>query len=485
MPEHSPILSAIQRHAAETPHAVALISAAKERVTYAALYEKIVQAAAFLQSHGLRKGDRIALSARTELDFIYVYFAAHLLDVVDVVVDANANPKKLAYILDLTKPRLAFGFETEVCVSLKYDQIDYGRPLQAVDEQSMSADDTADIVFTTGTTGLPKGVMLSHFNIFSSADNINGFIGNTEHEVEVLGLPLCHSFGLGRLRCTLIKGATMVLVGSFANLKLFFNAMDEFHATGFGMVPAVWAYIRKFSGTRISKFAGQLKYIEIGSAAMPVDSKKELCELFPNTRICMHYGLTEASRSAFMEFHENMDRLNTIGKPVSAKVDIRIFDENGRILPDGEQGEICVKGNMVTKSYYRPEENANAFFGDYFRTGDVGYRDTDGNFYLAGRRKELINVGGKKVSPQEVEDAVCSLGVEDCICVGMEDPNGILGEVPKVYIVKNGTDMPFDEIRRKLVPLLEDYKIPAAFDWIDEIPKTSSGKKQRLSLRNP
>ena len=254
MPEHSPILSAIQRHAAETPQAVALISAAKERVTYAALYEKIVQAAAFLQSHGLRKGDRIALSARTELDFIYVYFAAHLLDVVDVVVDANANPKKLAYILDLTKPRLAFGFETEVCVSLKYDQIDYGKRLESADGQSMAADDTADIVFTTGTTGLPKGVMLSHFNIFSSADNINGFIGNTEHEVEVLGLPLCHSFGLGRLRCTLIKGATMVLVGSFANLKLFFNAMDEFHATGFGMVPAVWAYIRKFSGTRPAVF---------------------------------------------------------------------------------------------------------------------------------------------------------------------------------------------------------------------------------------
>ncbi len=485
MPEHSPILSAIERHAAEKPQAVALVSASKEHVTYAALSEKVKQAAAFLQAHGLRKGDRIALSARTELDFIYIYFAAHLLDVVNVVVDANANPKKLAYILELTKPRLAFGFETDACISLKYDQIDYGKPFESLDGQSMSADDTADIVFTTGTTGVPKGVMLSHFNIFSSADNINGFIGNTEDDVEVLGLPLCHSFGLGRLRCTLIKGATMVLVGSFANLKLFFNAIDEFHATGFGMVPAVWAYIRKFSGTRISKFASQLKYIEIGSAAMPIDSKKELCELFPNTRICMHYGLTEASRSAFMEFHENMDRLNTIGRPVSDKVDIRIFDENGKILSDGEQGEICVKGNMVTKSYYRPEENANAFFGDYFRTGDIGYRDADGNLYLSGRKKELINVGGKKVSPQEVEDAVCSLGVEDCICVGMDDPNGILGEVPKVYIVKNGTTMPFEEIRKKLMTLLEDYKIPAAFDWIDEIPKTSSGKKQRLSLRNP
>lgn len=484
MLEHSPILSAIHRHAVEATQAVALVSATKQRVTYADLFGRIVQAAAFLRECGLRKGDRIALSAQTELDFIYVYFAAHLLDVVNVVVDANANPKKLAYILELTKPKLAFGFETDACISLKYSEIDYGKQFESSDEMTMSADDTADIVFTTGTTGLPKGVMLSHFNIFSSADNINGFIGNTKDDTEVLGLPLCHSFGLGRLRCSLIKGATMVLVGSFANLKLFFNAMDEFHATGFGMVPAVWAYIRKFSGTRISKFAGQLKYIEIGSAAMPVDSKKELCELFPNTRICMHYGLTEASRSAFMEFHENMDRLNTIGRPVSDKVDIRIFDENGKELPDGEPGEICVKGNMVTRSYYRPEENANAFFGEYFRTGDVGYHDADGNFYLSGRRKELINVGGKKVSPQEVEDAICSLGVEDCICVGMEDPNGILGEVPKVYILKNGTDMTFDEIRKKLVPLLEDYKIPAAFEWIDEIPKTSSGKKQRLSLRN-
>lgn len=483
MLEHSPILSIIQRHATKSSQAVALISSSKEQVTYADLLERIVKAAAFLQAKGLQKGDCIALSAQTELDFIYFYFAAHLLDVVNVVVDANANSKKLAYILDITKPKLAFGFETEKCVSLKYSQVEYRKQLEPVDVKSMSADDTADIVFTTGTTGLPKGVMLSHFNIFSSADNINGFIGNTEQEVEVLGLPLCHSFGLGRLRCTLIKGATMVLVGSFANLKLFFGAMEEFHATGFGMVPAVWAYIRKFSGTRISRFAGQVKYIEIGSAPMPLDSKKELCKLFPNTRICMHYGLTEASRSAFMEFHENMDRLNTIGKPVSAKVDIQIFDVNGKILPDGEQGEICVKGNMVTKSYFRPEENVNAFFGDYFRTGDIGYRDTDGNFYLSGRKKELINVGGKKVSPQEVEDAICSLGVEDCICIGMDDPNGILGEVPKVYIVKNGTNMPFEEIRRNLASLLEDYKIPVAFEWIDEIPKTASGKKQRLSLK--
>ncbi len=179
MLEHSPILSAVHKHAVESPQAVALVSASKERVTYAALFEKILQAAAFLQESGLRKGDCIALSAQTELDFIYVYFAAHLLDIINVVVDANANPKKLAYILDLTKPKIAFGFETENCVSLKYDQIDYGKQSESSDEVTMSADDTADIVFTTGTTGQPKGVMLSHFNIFSSADNINGFIGNT------------------------------------------------------------------------------------------------------------------------------------------------------------------------------------------------------------------------------------------------------------------------------------------------------------------
>lgn len=470
MVEHSPILQCVWRHAGSQPDKTALVWN-DEAVSYRQLKSRILSAAAALQSMGLVPKDCIGIVARKGLDFVYTYLGAQLIGVVNVVLDPEANEKRLAYIRSLTKPKL---------IVKTLDLVDGAIPTPVA---GLSQEDTADIVFTTGTTGAAKGVLLTHFNIFSSADNINGFIGNGPDEVEILGLPLCHSFGLGRLRCTLLKGATLIVLPSFANIKVFFAAIEKYHATGFGMVPAIWAYIRKFSGTRIAKYAPQIKYIEIGSAAMPLESKKELCELFPTTRICHHYGLTEASRATFMEYHACVDDLRTIGRETSAKVEIKIFDENGIEVLQGESGEICIKGNMVMKGYFKPEETAAAHFGEYFRTGDEGYRAPNGNLYLVSRKKELINVGGKKVSPVEVEDEIIALGVEDCVVVGMPDPDGILGEVPKAYVLRGGTTLALDEIKAGLVGKLEPYKIPVSWDWVDAIPKTTSGKKQRLQLK--
>lgn len=470
--EHSPIVRRISEIAATTPDKIALI-ADDAFISYKTLLARILAAAHYIQSKGFAKGDCVALTATKKLDFIYTYFGAHVADVTVVVVDPESNPKKMDYILGLTKPR----------ATIAYEDIDFDSGKTPVAVAGASDQDVADIVFTTGTTGNPKGVCLSHFNIYSSAANINEFIGNGSDEIEVLGLPLCHSFGLGRLRCTFLKGATMVVVGSFANVRAFFAAIEKHHATGFGMVPAVWAYIRKISGTRIAKYAPQIKYIEIGSAAMPLASKQELCQLFPTTRICHHYGLTEASRSAFMEYHSSPD-LNTIGKEVCDKVEIKVFDENGAEMPQGQSGEICVKGNMVMKGYFLAEETATAFVNGYFRTGDEGYRAADGNLYLVSRKKEMINVGGKKVSPVEVEDMVLSMGgIEDCGCIGIPDPNGIMGEVPKLFVQQPGCTRTLDEISAFLKTHLEIYKQPVAYEWIDSIPKTSSGKKQRLQLR--
>lgn len=470
---HSPLLNAIAAHAAAAPNKVALVFADKA-VSYAQLMRSIASAAALFQKKGLLAGDTLAIRANKGLDFVYAYFGAQMIGVTNVVLDPEANEKRLEYILSLTQPKLMVG---------DADFVFEEGAEPASPTKSLSKEDVAEIVFTTGTTGDAKGVLLSHFNIFSSADNINNFIGNGADEVEVLGLPLCHSFGLGRLRCTLLKGATLVVLPSFANVKAFFAAIEKYQATGFGMVPAVWAYIRKFSGTRIAKYASQIKYIEIGSAAMPLESKKELCELFPTTRICHHYGLTEASRATFMEYHECGEDLKTIGREASDQVSIRIFNEQGVEVPNGEPGEMCVKGNMVTKGYLKPEHNEYAFFGEYFRTGDGGYRAANGNLYLVSRLKELINVGGKKVSPIEVEDVIIALGVEDCVVVGVPDPDGILGEVPKCYVLKGGTTMTFAEIQSALQGRLESYKIPTLWDWIEIVPKTSSGKKQRLQVK--
>ena len=468
---HSPILSALWGHAKDAPAKAALIWN-DATVNYGEFRDKIVEAADYLMSKGIRSGDCLGIVAKKGLDFVYLYFAGQLIGAVNVVLDPEANAKRLEYIAEMTKPRV---------IVERVEGVEKVEKVERVER--LGEDDPAEIVFTTGTTGAAKGVVLTHANIYGSASNINSFIGNGPNEVEILGLPLCHSFGLGRLRCTLLKGATLVVLPSFANVKAFFAAIEKYQATGFGMVPAVWAYIRKFSGTRIAKYASQIKYIEVGSAAMLLESKKELCELFPTTRICHHYGLTEASRATFMEYHECGEDLKTIGREASDQVSIKIFNEQGVEVPNGESGELCVKGNMVTKGYLKPEDNEHAFFGEYFRTGDGGYRAANGNLYLVSRLKELINVGGKKVSPVEVEDAIISLGVEDCVVVGVPDSDGILGEVPKCYVLKGGTSLSFDEIRAAIVGKLEPYKIPLFWDWIDSVPKTSSGKKQRLQLK--
>ena len=482
---HSPLLCDIAGHALSTPDKTALV-AGDERVSYQLLLSNIRAASIYLHSLGLGPGDRIVLSAQKELEFVYLYFAAHLCGVVNVVVDSAAPRDRLDYIVDVTRPAMLFGdgLVIDKCRCVSYDDINLVPDIDGVlSVPSITADDVADIMFTTGTTGSPKGVCLTHANIAGSAANTNGFIGTTADDIEALALPLSHSFGLGRLRCVLTVGATLVLVGNFANLKSFFSVLESERITGFGMVPAVWQYIKRLSGRRIARFADQLNYIEIGSAALPLEDKHLLMELFPKTRLCMHYGLTEASRAMFTEFHGNASNLQTVGRPASPLVEAMVCDDSGNLLPDGTEGEICVRGNMVSRSYFLPQDNEEAYFGDWFRTGDWGHRDSQGNFYLTGRLKEMINVGGEKVSPVAVEEAIISLGIADCACVAVPDPSGVLGEVPKAYLVKGESALTFDEIRQRLSGLLPAHEIPAQWEWIDRIPRTSSGKIQRLQLK--
>lgn len=482
MYKHSSLLSAVMQNTQVFADKTAVIMNGKE-VSYRELGINIRKAASVLDAMGIKAGDRIVLSAHKDVEYIYLYLGAHILGVTNVIVDAESNEERLHYIEEKVQPKSCFGYQSVQFPSCLFTDLG----LEEAEEyngcvEGLSKSDIAEILFTTGTTGAPKGVCLSYYNIYSSASNINEFIGNTSEDIELLGLPICHSFGMGRIRCTLIKGATIAILSNFANVRAFLKAIEQYHVTGFGVVPAAWAYIRKMSGTRISKYAPQIRYIEIGSAAMPLDTKKEMLEMFPGTRICMHYGLTEASRNCFQEFHD-VEHMDSIGKPVCDKVDVKIFDENGTEMPTGEKGELCVRGNMVLTRYLEESDTKNAFFGEYFRTGDCGYKNADGYIYLLGREKELINVGGKKVSPMEVEDAIIALGVGDCVCVPMKDDNGIMGELVFCYVLKDSTTLTFEQIAEQLADKLEVYKRPVAYEWIDKIPMTASGKKQRLQIK--
>jgi long-chain acyl-CoA synthetase len=217
---------------------------------------------------------------------------------------------------------------------------------------------------------------------------------------------------------------------------------------------------------------------------MPLDEKQLLLTRLPDTRICMHYGLTEASRSAFIEFHQQKDYLHTVGKATPG-MQIVIKDEQGQDCPLGVEGEICVKGDAVTKGYYKADAiNAQSYWGDYFRTGDWGTLDAEGYITLKSRKKELINVGGKKVSPVEVEDALLTIpAIKDCACIGIPDANHVMGEVVKAFVVTDGSDLDYAQVSQTLGKQLEAYKVPVEYEVVEAIPRTSSGKIQRLLLK--
>ena len=418
----------------------------QEDVSYSQLCSHIQKAASLVCSKGFKPGDIIQLSAVKALHFIYMLLGAQMVGVIVELMDPELDHEHF------------HDWPEEIEDMPPFE----GEPV------GLKETDVIEIIHTTGTTAKPRLVCLSHFNVFWATKNTSDAVQNDEEDVEVVGMPICHGFGIRRLYLTLMNGATAVLLPNFANVRLLLNTMEKYKVTTFGMSPAAWQYIRKISGTRISKFANQLKHIEFGTSPMSFATKKDLLELLPNTCIFHNYGLTESNRSTSLDLHDSA-HLDSIGKPIADNVQVKVFD-----------GEICVHGNQTMVGYLDQKDNDNAFVDGFVRTGDCGYVSDDGYVYLTGRIKDMINVGGKKVSPMEVEEAICSLGVGDCICVS--HPHEMLGETVKAYILRGSTNFTFEQIDKKMMALWPPYKCPTCYEWIDIIPVNSLGKKQRRVL---
>ena len=479
---------ALHANASRHPEKIALI-AGDLSVTYGELWRSVTAAAGMLSEFGVTRGDRVILSASNSPAFVHAYLGCHLLAAAAVPVDPNSPIPRMDLIREAIEPRAVFlsrPVEGSADESIeRFREFDHDATL--LDFPPPDPEAVADVLFTTGTTRRPKGVVLTHRNILAAATNINAFIGNTSEDIEVVPIPLSHSFGLGRLRCALLAGGAIVLSEGFLFPAKIFQALSDWKATGLVAVPAGFAVLFRLSGDKLGEYADQLRYIEIGSAPMPREDKERLMRLLPSTRICMHYGLTEASRSAFIEFHESNDKLETIGRP-SPNVTITIRDDRGEELPNGDIGEMCVRGGNAMHSYWKaPEETRKSHWGDWLRTGDLAFVDDKGYLHLIGRASDMINVGGIKVAPAEVEEVLRRHPmIEDAACVGIPDPEGLSGEAVKAFLVPAETPPAPEPPARELVDLvrrnLEAAAVPIAFEWVEAIPKTSSGKVQRRLL---
>jgi long-chain acyl-CoA synthetase len=479
------LVSALLHHTAQKPDRVALRSGTA-CVSFRELRRRILTAAGTLARAGVGRGDRVLLCGTNGQDWVTAYFAIHAAGAVSVPVDIDASPATLAHALDDSGPKAVISDRPGVGPTLvRLPLTDFGidgEPAERADASlPTDLDEVADILYTTGTSGRPKGVVLTHGNIAHAALNIATFLGQSSDDLELVPVPLSHSFGLGRLRCMALVGTALILEHGLRNPRVILDYLGEGGATGLALVPAGFEVLRRLAKDGFAAAGRGLRYVEIGSAPMSPELRAWLVRSLPRARLCHHYGLTEASRAAFLQLDAETPP-GAIGA-ASPNVEIAIRDPDGRPLPPGSEGELCVRGAMVMREYLKqPELTREVLRDGELRTGDIGYADHTGRIFLVGRMSDIINVGGLKVAPVEVEEVLSTYaGVQDVACVGVPDP--IAGERVKAFVCAS---QPLSSAA--LATWLRDqglspHKIPVAFEVVEVIPRTSSGKIARAELR--
>jgi acyl-CoA synthetase (AMP-forming)/AMP-acid ligase II len=468
------VLSTILAYADSSPDKVAVFEKETPK-TYEQLVQDIQSAAHQLRDRDVQAGDCVLIYAVNNYAFICTYFAVHLVGATVVNISTDADDAYRQFIIDRTQPRLCI----EDCATFLHDS----ECEKTFSTAEIKEADIADLMFTSGATGEPKGVVLTHRQLVAATEHIIGQVQNTSADVELLLMPLSHSFGMGRMRTTLYVGGTLVLGYPLQRLKGVFKALEVHKVTGLGLVPSAWTFIVQMSKNMIARFAPQLNYIEFGSAHLPSEDKKLLTVWFPQTRIVMHYGLTEVSRAVFTHLHtDNHDSAGNL----SRGAEVAIIRKNGELAPPGEEGEIALKAPWMMSEYYQnPDLTSEAFVDGYLRTGDLGKVEGD-SLFLTGRLKEIINVGGKKVSPYQVEDVLNNSEiVNESACIALPDKD--MGEVVQAFVVLEAApSLESHEATERLKEIaaqhLPVHMRPHLYNYVASLPKTASGKIQRLKL---
>ncbi len=478
----SSLLAHLLSNAAKGPGALALIGPDGTRIDRATLAGRVAAAGSRLEALGVTAADRVLLSAANGLELAVCYFAIHATGATAVLLAPDTPEAERADVIARTRPRLCLGAAPADTALSDVDRGEQGDPsaIRLPDPAS-----TADILFTTGTTGRRKGVVLTHRAIAAIGRNIVQVYGAGPSLIQTVPLPLTHSHGLGTLRAMAVGGHALQLQRGLVNPRGLVQSMRDHGATGLALVPAAAEFLRRYAGQALAGLAGQLQLIELGSAPIETGTRQWLVETLPGTRILHHYGMTEASRAVFAD--HGRDPPGTAGRAAPG-VTLTVADPAGRPVPPGELGEIHVAGDILMAGYWRDDGPPDrARLGPLgFASGDLGRLAADGTLTLAGRMDDIINVGGRKVVPDDVEMALVAAdpAVLEAACIAAPDP--VLGSVVAAHLVlAPGTDLGtlVPRLEAKLALSLEAHQLPRRWRAAQSLPRTGSGKLQRARLR--
>ncbi|HEY5128297.1 MAG TPA: dicarboxylate--CoA ligase PimA [Bradyrhizobium sp.] len=355
---------------------------------------------------------------------------------------------------------------------------------------NVAVDDVALLQYTGGTTGLPKGAMLSHGNLTSAVSiyDVWGKKARAERnaiERVICVLPLFHIFALTVILLRSLERGDLISLHQRFDLEAVMRDIEVKRATAFPGVPTMWIAIASLPDLE-SRDLSSLVYCGSGGAPLPVEVAK-IFERKTNMKLKSGWGMTETCSPGTGHPPEGPEKPGSIGLMLPGiEMDVVALDDSSKVLPPGEVGEIRIKGPNVTKGYWnRPQETAEAFVGDRFLTGDIGYMDADGYFYLVDRKKDMIISGGFNVYPQMIEQAIYEHpAVHEVIVIGI--PDDYRGEAAKAFVKLRAGAKPFtlEELKTFLAGKLGKHEIPAALEFVGELPRTSVGKLSRHELRS-
>lgn len=494
--------------AARLPRKVALVCGA-QRVTYAELDEMSNRMGHALAEAGVKRGDRVAIHLHNSVEAAVGIFGALKAGATFVFINASTKLDKIKFILNNCRasallmdervvgfhdlwdhvPSLIFGvpcFSTRPATDARlrsFEDIQAGAP--ATPPPIVNIDlDLACLVYTSGSTGEPKGVMSDHSNVDFATTSIITYLENREDDIVLGVLPLSFDYGLYQLLMTMKFGGTLVLERSFTYPALILQRIQEERVTGFPGVPTVFAML--LSMDRSSFDLSSLRYLTNTAAALPPSHIQDLRDAFPEAILYSMYGLTETKRTLYLPPAQLQERPGSVGIPIPG-TEAWVEDETGRRLGPGETGELVVRGRHVMRGYWEaPEATARRFrpgaipgervchSGDLFRT------DAEGYFYFVGRQDDIIKSRGEKVAPKEVENVLHMLPGVMAAVVGVPDP--LAGQVIKACIVCTGASLTEAEVISHCRKHLEDFMVPRYVEFMAELPMTSSGKISKLGL---
>jgi long-chain acyl-CoA synthetase len=339
----------------------------------------------------------------------------------------------------------------------------------------------AMILYTSGTTALPKGVMLSHGNLAANAHAIVDYLEIEPADKVLCVLPFHFSYGASVLNSNLSAGAHLFIEDNLAFPHLVLKRMEREGITGFPGVPSTFALL--LGRCKLDEFElGRLRYITQAGGPMPKAHIEQLRASLPRTKVFVMYGQTEATaRLTYLPPAKLGEKLGSVGVPLPG-VEIEIRDEGGA-LPAGEVGEICARGPNVMQGYWRePALSSAALRSGWLHTNDLGHLDADGYLYIDGRATDMIKVGAFRVSPQEVEEVIAAYpGVEEVGVAGIDD--SILGQsIKAVVVMRAGVEGEAQALKAHCRQLLAAYKVPKVIEFTTTLPRTASGKLQRYAL---